>query len=96
MPAVRNIDMVSLKLALFFVAGLGLLGVGICALGIVVAAWRIPDLPLPLRLIPFEIRGEPDWWTPTMRSLNKWGAWCGLVALGALLAFFCLVILNAL
>lgn len=88
--------MVPLKHALFLVAGLGLLGVGICALGIVVAAWRIPNLPLLLRLIPFEIRGVPDWWTPTMRSLNKWGAWCGLVVLGALLTFFCFVILNAL
>jgi hypothetical protein len=88
--------MVFLKLAAFSVASLALSGVGICALGMVVAAWRVPGLPLRIRLIPFAVLSEPEWWTPTIRSLHQWGVWCGLVTLGALLAFFCLVILSIL
>jgi len=85
--------MLPLQLTLLGVSVLGLLGMGACMLGIAIAAWRLPDLPVSLRVNPFNILADPGRWTPEIRRLNQAGVRCGLVFIGAALMFAVVTIL---
>ena len=79
--------MAFVKLALFGVAVLGLIGAVLMMVLIAVRSWSIPDLPLHARLNPFNLLALPDRWTPEVRALHTWAVRCmGLFLVCTLLA----------
>jgi hypothetical protein len=74
--------MLALFVFLLLVGAGAFLGLGACLIGIALEARRIPNLPLSMRLNPFNILADQSLWTPRVDALHRAGVRFGVLFIG--------------
>lgn len=86
-------------LIVVIVGVVGLLGMSVFAMAIALEARKVPNLPLHMRVNPFNVLSDRSLWTPEIHSLHRTALRCGLVFVGstilALLALLFDVLIEA-
>ena len=76
-----------LKLVLLGFALIGLLCSAVLNIMIAVLSREIPNLPLSVRINPFNVLAHQDRWTPEMRETNRWAVRAMLVLVASVSAY---------
>ena len=79
--------MAFLKLALLGLALVGLVGAALLNVAIAVLSRDIPNLPLNVRINPFNMLAYSDQWTPEIRAVNRWAVRAMILFIASVVAY---------